>query len=162
MKRALLLIGAVLALGVLGGCDLVNGDADRRTAIRTNATQYIAPNDTIRLTVTNRSDAPIYYICTGQVFLDEYAGDERTNSWMVHGFEECLAPRPIDPGAATSFEIPLSESALVQLDGALFTDAVHYRLRADLYADDQFDDALPCADRHSNRFSITSSASARD
>lgn len=147
---------AVLLISVaLTGCSLF-GDDNPDIEIRTDTERYTPiPDEVVSLTVSNNSDRPIFYICTGQIYLEELDGDRIVNRWMIHGFEECLSPGPIDAGEEEVFEIGFDDkSALGNIQGALFDESVRYRLSVDLFWDLNFNRAIGERDRRSNTFLI--------
>ncbi|NBC17300.1 MAG: hypothetical protein GVY18_08315 [Bacteroidetes bacterium] len=151
-RRSVLLI-YLLALALFtfaSGCELLGIGADD-VRVTTNRTSYtVGPSERIQLTVRNNLDDTIYYVCTGKVYLHELDKDRVINSRQVHGFEECLARSPIEPGASQSFEI-----AFDYIDDFRFDETVRYRLVIDLYEDIDFKRPLDETDRRSNTFRIT-------
>lgn len=152
MKTTLLFACTCL---LITGCDLFGGD-DTEIDIRTDETTYDAgPDDMITLSVSNKSEDPVFYICTGQIYLEELSGGQVANRWMVHGFEDCLSPEPIDVDEIEVWEIGFDEkSALGNIQNAAFSQSVQYRLTVDLFWDRAFKRALSDSERRSNTFSI--------
>ena len=150
LRLILLLSPAIL----VAGCELLGGDSVA-VQVKTNRQTYDAEADAIALTAENRSNVPVYYLCTGGVFLQERSGSRVAKSWMVHGFELCAGRTPIDPGQsvvfAFVFDSPIWRERLAD---ALFDESVHYRFEVDLYYDRALRRPLGRADRLSNRFSI--------
>lgn len=146
---------AVCCAILISGCSLF-GDDDPEIEIRTDKQNY-APNPdvAIQLSISNRSDDPVFYICTGQIYLEEIDGGQVISRWMIHGFEECLSPEPIDSDQKEVFELSFDEkSALGNLTDAAFSQSVEYRLTVDLFWDLAFKRAVSDETRRSNRFTI--------
>lgn len=139
----------------LSGCGLF-GDDSSDIEIRTDANRYTSsPETVVELSVANKSDAPIFYICTGQIYLEELDGGRVNKRWMIHGFEECLGPGPIDSGEKETFELGFDEkSALGNVQGAAFDEDTRYRMSVDLFWDRSFNRALSDEERSSNTFRI--------
>lgn len=147
---------AILIAGPFAsGCDLlgIGGDGVR---LETDEDSYtVKPSTLVVLTVKNNFRAPVYYICTGQIYLDEMEGGDVVDSWQVHGFEECGFRVPIESGESETFEISFEESlASDLLESAKFDETVRYRLRFDLFETDDVDQLLDKNDRVSNIFKI--------
>ena len=115
----------------------------------------ISENQEIHVRLSNHSESTIYYICTCQIYLEELNNDQVGNTWMVHGFEECLAHVPVEPDQEDQFTIDIlflySEG---HLDGALLESTIEYRLRLDLYQDKGFESLLEGSNILSNSFSL--------
>ena len=144
-----------LAASFLAGCSLFGND-DPEIEIRTDKKQYTPiPETVISLRVSNKSDSPIFYLCTGQIWLEELDGDRIVNRWMVHGFEECLSPHAIDTSEEEVFDLGFDEkSALGNIQGAAFDETVRYRMSVSLFWDQAFKRALSDRERRSNTFQI--------
>lgn len=144
-----------LLLVSLAGCSLFGGDGGE-VEVRTDDSSYTAiADETIELTVSNRSDDPIFYLCTGQIYLEELDGDTVAKSWMIHGFEECLSSEPVDVDQKETFDLSFDEkSALGNIDGAAFSETVDYRLTVDLFRDRAFKRKITGSESRSNRFKI--------
>lgn len=154
--RALFTVGLIfLLVPSISGCDLF-GDNDRDVRLRTDQRSYAAnPPTTIQLTVTNSYDDSVYYICTGQIHLEELEEGKVVDSWLVHGFEECLHRNPIESGESDTFEMSFEGSLEPdRLETAQFDESVRYRLRFDLFETNEVDQQLDKKDRLSNRFKI--------
>lgn len=137
------------------GCGLLDSD-EIDIQIQTDQSNYqIDSTETIGVDVTNNSDNTIYYICTGQIYLEEISNGQTTNSWMVHGFEECYSPGPIEVDETRSFEIDLywiwSNGFL---DDLTLSSEVMYRLRFDLYEDSDFENMISGSEVLSNNFTF--------
>ena len=148
-------IFAVYCAFFVAGCSLF-GDDDPEIQIRTDQSTYAAdPGVTVSLRVENRSEDPIFYICTGQIFLEEISGGQVVGRWMIHGFEECLSPEPIDSDEVEVFELSFdNKSALGNLNDAVFDQSVDYRMTVDLFWDLAFNRPVSEEDRRSNGFKI--------
>jgi len=140
---------------VAAGCSLFGND-DPEIEIRTDTKLYTPiPETMISLRVSNKSDRPIFYICTGAIFLEELNGDRVVNRWMIHGFEECLSPHPIGAGDKEVFDLGFGQkSALGNIQGAAFDETVRYRMSVDLFWDQAFERPLSDRERRSNTFQI--------
>jgi len=139
------------------GCELIGVRKDS-VSIQTDKHSYnIERSSIIELTVTNRSGRTLYYICTGQIYLEEIEDGSVVSSWLVHGFEKCRRPVPIEPGSHARFEIELAlnQDPMPFLEEARFAEGVVYRFRIDLYQDKQLQDKLRASDCISNRVWIT-------
>ena len=143
------------AILVASGCSIFGGD-DPEIEIRTDQNTYTPDPDVhVSLTVSNRSDDPVFYICTGQIYLEEISGGQVVGRWMIHGFEECLSPEPIDSDEEEVFDLSFdNKSALGNLNDALFDQSVEYRMTVDLFWDLAFNRPVGDDDRRSNRFKI--------
>lgn len=132
------------------------GDDDPKIEIQTDRERYsTAGDEVVSLSVLNKSNDPIFYVCTGQIYLEELDGDEVVNRWMVHGFEDCLSPEPIDVNEKETFEVGFDEkSALGNVQGAAFDESVRYRMTVDLFWDQVFRRPLSEKERRSNTFQI--------
>ena len=148
------IIAACCAL-CASGCSLF-GDDDPEIQIRTDKNTYTSnPDVTVSLKVSNRSDDPVFYICTGQIYLEEISGGQVVGRWMIHGFEECLSPEPIDSDAEEVFELSFdNKSALGNLNDAVFDQSVDYRMTVDLFWDLAFNRPVGDENSRSNRFKI--------
>lgn len=158
MRRTRTLLAAgllVLAVSSTSGCELF-GDTDGGIRLETDRTSYtVDPSTTIQVTVTNGYDDSVYYVCTGQIYLEEIEGGRIVDAWLVHGFEECFRRVPIESGASESFTMSFDNSlAPDRLETARFDESVHYHLRVDLFETDEVERKLDKRDRLSNRFEI--------
>lgn len=151
----LFFLSLVLVFGITN-CSLFDEEKIVNVEIVTDKSSYALDSTTvISVDVTNKSDIPIYYICTCQIYLEELENNQVINSWMVHGFEECLAPVPIEVDETETFEIDiyhLNESGF--FDNASFNETVNYRFKLDLFEDSSFDKILDNNDRISNTITI--------
>lgn len=125
-------------------------------AIQTdNSTYQFTDVLSIELSVSNEDEHPVYYICTGQIYLEEIVNGEIINTWMVHGFEECLAERIIESDGMENFRIIFNNIFLPRvLETGRFDDATWYQLRIDLYPVDRDRPSLRPDQLRSNRFQI--------
>lgn len=144
-------------IGFTYGCNLLSiHNEDDKVKLETNRDSYMADSDTvIQMTVTNNYDNAIYYICTGQVSLEELAVGMVIDSWLVHGFEQCLHRNPVKVNQSVTFEIPFESSLSPgRLKNGRFDESVDYRLRMDLYETEEVKQLIDKEDRLSNRFKI--------
>lgn len=153
MQRQPLFI-LLISIFLFSACELFPGSMET-VVLRTDQEIYaVDEHTTISLTVTNNLDTVIYYICTGQVYLEELNNGAVVDFWQVHGFEECLGPGPIEPGDRHLFDIRLDLSYLQALDQVPRMDeTVSYRMRADLFHDNRFRN--PVSLTVSNSFRLT-------
>lgn len=146
----------IFALGlvvILASCGIFGTDPVELTT--DEGTYYLDSTMVIILSVENMSDADVYYICTGQIYLEEMQNGERKGSWMVHGFEECLAPVAIEKEGSADFNIELAQlREYGHLGGAVFNESVTYRLIMDLYTADDFEELIADDERVSPEFQI--------
>ena len=149
---------SILFMGLfIWGCGLFSDNGDG-IHIKTDKDHYIIEPSAIKLSVENQSDKSVYYICTGQVWLQEISENKVVNSWQVHGFEKCLARVPIEPDKSHTFELQLVSEAVSSIDqmadSARFDDSVRYRFEVDLYNDLELEEPLGEENRLSNQLSI--------
>lgn len=146
----------LMLIFLLSGCNSFPG-FEETVLLRTDHEAYIIDEQTIiSLTVTNNLDEVIYYICTGQVYLEELDNGAVVEFWQVHGFEECLGPGPIEPSEKHIFNIRIDLSQVYQREvQPRMDETVRYRLRADLYHDNRFRKPLSPALAVSNTFRLT-------
>ena len=153
----LFFLSLVLVLGITD-CNLFDEEKIGKVEIETSQSRYtLDSTSVITVNVTNKSDITIYYICTCQIYLEELENNQVINSWMVHGFEECLAPVPIEVDETETFKIDifhLNESGFIDFDNVSFNETVNYRFKLDLFEDSSFDEILENDDRISNTFTI--------
>lgn len=152
-NKFLLLIHSLASLFIIS-CEQ---DPVYDVEIATGASSYtLSDSLEIHVSVTNNSDSTVYFICTGQVYLEELSGQQVDKYWMVHGFEECLASIPIAPDEIDTFNIRLGfQYEQGHLENALFNSSVEYRMRFDLFEEKTFKTLLEGANILSNTFSIT-------
>lgn len=150
MRRVAVL---VVMMALVVGCGVFS---DGEVVLSTNKGTYSLDSTTvIKLTVENQTEETIYYICTGQIYLEEIHNGERQGSWMVHGFEECLAPGPIEAEKSETFDIDMGQLFHYgHLAGATFDEYVTYRLEVDLFDDELFENLIGDDQRVSGEFQI--------
>jgi len=123
-------------------CELVLGE--NVVGLFPDQACYILGSSPIaNLEISNDTDSPVYYVCTGQIYLEELRLKGLRGSWLVHGFEECYTPTSVDQAGTEIFEIDLKslfESGL--LAGATFDETVSYRFKMELYKDELFKNIL--------------------
>lgn len=153
MKTPSVLLIAILALFFLS-CEKEDDLYD--VAIATDKPIYtLTVGEEILVSLTNNSDSTIYYICTCQIYLEEYSGSQLSNDWLVHGFEECYGPVPIASGETTAFNIDFYQLYdQGHLSDALFNNTVEYQLRLDLFEEKTFKTLLTGSNIRSNKFAI--------
>ena len=145
----------LLAISTLAmGCSLISDDGTG-VRVRTDSESYDATSAIVNLTVTNLSEDPVYYLCTGVITLQELDAGRVTNAWSVHGFELCGRRTPLAPEESVQFAFDLdSEFLRERLAAAQFDERVRYRFEIDLYADSDLKRPLALEDRLSNQFTI--------
>ena len=135
----------------LAGCQLTDAGDLIEVELRTDKEFYIADTSTtIILSVTNKSEDPVFFICTGQIFLEELDVGQVIGTWMVHGFERCLSPVPIEADVTEVFDL----FGLGRIEEASYSESVRYRFRMDLFMDREFNQPLDEEDRLSDQFII--------
>ncbi len=132
-KVILFIVGVVFLIS----CSSTNeAESNFLSIIADEDFHYFGISSPINLTVENLSDKPVYYLCTGTVYLEELSDGYVTNLWKVHGFEECLGKVPIQPKDVKSFRISFKPSGMLfKFQGANFTHEFKYRLRPELFYD---------------------------
>jgi len=137
------------------GCSLFESN-NIDVEIQTDKSAYqIDSTETIHVDITNHSDDTIYYICTGQIYLEELSNSQVVNTWLVHGFEECLSPGPIESDETESFEIDLFWIWTHGFLGEMtLSEGVKFRLRVDLYEDIEFENMVTGSQVFSNQFTL--------
>ena len=161
MKQVITHLSAsIIAVATLSiaGCQLTDARDLFEVELRTDKEFYIADTSTtIILSVTNKSEDPVFFICTGQIFLEEIDDGQVIGTWMVHGFEKCGFPVPIEANVTMIFDFQfyvVDEFGLGQLEEASYSESVRYRFRMDLFMDKEFDQPLDEEDRLSDQFII--------
>ncbi|MFA5670288.1 MAG: hypothetical protein WC967_13680 [Balneolaceae bacterium] len=154
VKKTFLLIVAAGLFSI--GCSLLNSKSETQIKLKTDQNSYIADTSSvIKLTVTNNTDNPVYFVCTGQIYLEELNGKNVEHSWMVHGFEKCLSRNPIEENKPVTFDISFNSIFLRDwFSTAQFDKNVDYRLRMDLYKTEEIDQLISEKNRVSNTFEI--------
>ena len=156
------IIIAVATLSV-AGCQPTDALDLIEVELRTDKEFYVADSSTtIILSVMNKSEDPVFFICTGQIYLEELDDGQVIGTWQVHGFEKCGGFFPIDADVTMIFdfqfyvvdEFGLEQFSLGQLEEASFSDSVRYRFRMNLFINTEFAQFLNEEDRLSNRISI--------
>jgi hypothetical protein len=139
------------------GCNILGASDDGEVQLETDRNSYTVDSTTVvQVTATNNFDDTVYYICTGQIFLEELEEGEVVDSWLVRGFEKCGRRGPIEPNQSKTFEISFEWSLHPdRLESAQFDESVCYRLRMDLFETYAVDQLLDKRDRLSNNFRIT-------
>ena len=144
----------IIMLVFLLSCGITESD-EKTIVIKTDKNSYKADSlTTIILTVENELASTLYYVCSGDIFLEELQNNTIINSWKVHGFEECLAAVSINTNENTTFDVsPFYEPSFIV--NATFDKSVAYRLKIDLYEDNKFMKVVDKALLYSNNFKIT-------
>ncbi|MEA3286120.1 MAG: hypothetical protein U9Q77_01910 [Candidatus Marinimicrobia bacterium] len=142
MKQEVLQLASLPFVMLIAGCGVLG--SDNMVELRPNQGCYHLESDpVVSLEVSNATDSPIYYICTGQIYLEEFQLNGHRGCWLVHGFEECYSAIQVDQGGTENFKIDLKNlfgSGL--LAGATFDETVTYRLKMALFEDELFKDVL--------------------
>lgn len=154
-------------LCLVAGCSSVGSEDDGfDVELLTDRSAYIADStEVIRLSLTNRSEAPLHYICEIGISLEELDGGAVMKEWGVRGICESLAPGSIPAGGKRTFELSFrgindqirSIDEYTDYGEARFDRSIDYRLVIpNLYAEpgDDAEHLLPLADRVSNLFKI--------
>lgn len=122
--------------------------------IKVDKEEYIASSTTIiNIEVNNYFSSPFYYICSGDIFLEELQNDIVITSWKIHGFEECLAAKSINPFDNANFSISLFNEP-INIGGAHLDNNHNYRLKFMLYQNKDFAQLLADDLLHSEKFHI--------
>ncbi|MBU1678018.1 MAG: hypothetical protein KJ799_16145 [Bacteroidetes bacterium] len=154
--KLLLSLFVMLLIHLLISCDTTGINDTDEVLIKTNANSYKINDSTrIELKIQNNLPNPVYYICSGDVFLDELKNNKIINSWKVNGFEECLAIRPITPQSEKFFYFSFQDdNSLMIQSGAIYTENVIYRFRVILFVDNEAEQSLEYSSTISNQFNI--------
>ncbi len=149
-------LAALVTFFLFAGCNISDGGDPIGITIRTDQKVYVPDStQTIRLTIINGLNQQVYFVCTGQIYLDELQNGESVASWWIHGFEECLAPVPVQPGKTKEFELLFNDrDGLGSIDKKRFDPNLEYRLRVDLFSDAQLREPVDFKERISNSFRI--------
>jgi hypothetical protein len=140
----------------LFGCNLLDLGDPVGLRIQTDKNTYVPdPSETIRLTVENVATQTVYFICTGQIYLEEIRNGEVTGTWQVHGFEKCRAVNPVHREESRQFEMSFrSLLGLGTINRTRFDASASYQLGVELYSDQQMRRLLDRGHTISNRFMI--------
>jgi hypothetical protein len=117
--------------------------------------KYVYSADTstvIDLKVMNFGESPVYYVCTGKIYLEEYENNNLIQSWQIHGFEKCLSRNPIQPKSGHSFKLDFLHW-MPQLT-AQFNEEVFYKLKIELYLNADLKQELNSEDQFTNYIKI--------
>ncbi len=162
MKKKTFYFGILFHLLWINGCGINESDNNDTLPpdieITTDADYYLLDSTlTVLIDVTNYKADSVYYLCYGQIYLDELEDDQVVNSWMVHGSEYCYLPVPIGPDSTARWEITLTHNFPVNSNGyPQFVDSVSYRFRVDLYANFELDSLIDESERISPEVKIVS------
>ena len=125
--------------------------------VSTDHNTYIwSLTDSVRVKVKNTGTETVYYICTGQIFLEEHKGGQIINTWQVNGFEECLAARPIEPGSQKVFTISAheGEGSIDHFMTSPISIDSKYTFQVLLCVDKDYKDVLPFKNSRSDQIII--------
>jgi hypothetical protein len=106
----------------------------------------------INLKVINLDNSPVYFICTGTIFLEEYENGHLNDYWQIHGFEECLSINPIHPKSGYSFDLRFLK--WLELPDAKFSEKVSYKLKIELFIDFDMKQQVNMDDQFTEYFKI--------
>ena len=113
-------------------CDILENTSAYQVILTTDKNVYSADTSTvINLKVINLGESPVYYVCTGKIYLEEYENNSLTQSWQIHGFEKCLSRNPILPESEHSFKLNFLQWMAVVT--AKFNEKVSYKLKIELF-----------------------------
>ncbi len=145
-----IIIGIIILIDF--GCNTVENNESKKIQILTNNNTYnIDSSATIKLLITNNSQNSIYYICSGDIYLEELNDGMVIEEWKVNGFEECLAIRSIEPKERKEYNFTYaSEFSVFKLQNATYTQSVQYRFRIDFYFDENLESELTADAKYSN------------
>jgi hypothetical protein len=147
------LLAAALAI-LMSGCDSVFGDG-YEVRIRMDASEYAANTETLfSMTVDNRSDNVVYYLCAGEVFIERIEDDDLQDTNGALPNCDCLCPRPIEPRQTETWNFTLDQWVIDWIQASPNTDDTEYRFRLKLYEDEAFEKELDLSDQRSNEFQM--------
>ncbi len=156
VSKILLILYTAAVVPFLSGCDTTNSIDEGEIKVKSDSELYVF-NDVseISLTIKNNSMNAVYYICSGDIYIEELKQGIIEKDWKVWGFEECLGVRSIESGEIKEFIFDKTYSTSpFNLDGAKYNDEVSYRFRLDFYSDESLNTFLSIHDRYSNRFKL--------
>lgn len=137
------------------GCDIIENEFANIQVLTNTNTYNIDSSVTIKLLITNNSPNPIYYICSGDIYLEEIKERIVIGEWKVYGFEECLAIHSIEQKETKEYNFTYtSEPSVFKLQDAIYSQNVQYRFRVDFYYDKNLETELITGDKHSNEIYI--------
>ncbi len=147
-------ISIILSSLLYISCDVTDNNKPGEIKIRTEKDFYNVDSLTVIVVeVENNLSFPVYYICAGNIYLEELKNDVILNSWKVHGFQDCLAAVPIKQSQTTKFDIlPFVINSV--LTDASFDKSVIYRLKVELFKDKEFKEIIDNSLLYSNEFEI--------
>jgi hypothetical protein len=140
---------------LLNGCSLEPKEYE--VLVSTNRSTYDwNTTNSIEVQVKNVGTHQFYYLCTGQIYLEERHGGKITYIWQVHGFEECLSERSIAPDSKHDFIIPAHAGSLSidSLISSPLSGELSYTFRVELYQDKKFKEKIPAEQSRSNQIAI--------
>ena len=87
----------------LYGCNFLGFNNDGEVTLETDRDSYpFGSGAVFQMTVTNHYDHAIYYVCTGQIYLEELEEGAVIDKWLVHGFELRLNRIPLEADQSIS------------------------------------------------------------
>lgn len=152
LSTSMRLILALLFISLLSGCELLSEESFE-IDVRTDAKAY-APDETVTLSVVNRSEETLYFYCGGVVYLHQMVGGEIDATWQVSGISGCFGAERLEPGNEIQFDVV--PGAIANSPPARFDRRAEYVFEIEVYHGLRERDRkqLPLSDRRSNRFSI--------
>lgn len=133
------------------GCDAIFGDG-YEVRITSDSEEYSASTSTsVSMTVDNRSDNVVYYLCFGEGSIERVIDGEVAGTFGF-GNCDCLCPNPIEPGESETREYRLYQEMVDWIYDHPNPEDVTYRFRFVLYEDAEFDKELDVEDQRSNIF----------
>jgi len=136
-------------------CSLESNEPE--VQITTDLKTYIwSLTDSVYVKVKNTGNKTLYYLCTGEIFLEEQQERQIINTWKVHGFEECLRATQIEPDLYKVFPISAheGEQCIDFLITSPFSVNSKYTFRVILYLDKDFKNELPFKQSRSDQIVI--------
>jgi hypothetical protein len=138
----------------LTGCDAIFGDG-YEVRITMDKDEYLAdPATEFTMTVNNRGDDVVYYLCAGEVFIERIEDDDLQDSNGALPNCDCLCPRPIEAGETETWTFTLDQWVIDWIEAGPNTDDTEYRFRLKLYEDEAFEKELDLSDQRSNEFRL--------
>jgi hypothetical protein len=135
------------------GCSNNDYLEDYLIKLQTDKSTYIADSSTtIYLNVSNMGRSTVYYVCHGEIILQEYENGNLNNRWMVSGFSYCLSRNPISPDSLVSYYFTLKPWE--KFSDAIFNEEVRYKFYFYLFKGKSLEHPLDDDDQISNYFKI--------
>lgn len=154
MRKGLWFAGLVpILLTTASGCDAIFGDG-YEVRLTTDAESYAAVRGArMEVTVDNRSDKVVYYLCSGEASVERYDHGDLVDTFGL-GNCECLCPNPIEAGDTETREYRIDEYMMDWIEDGQDSESTVYRIRLKLYEDPEFEAELDPDDQRSNEFRI--------